>query len=248
MTGAGRIGENGRTGERANGRTGPILFGRAEAAGAARWHHGARFLDARMPDPHLFPALPPAPSDALPADPRAATLIRQLRLQPHPEGGWYREVFRSGASVDPLDGRPRRAALTTIDFLLAPGERSAWHRVASDEVWHLLEGGPLRLWLLSPALDRLETRVLRAVPPQTEAVDGVVPSTGDGSTDSAEPAAPRAVVPAGWWQAAEPLDGFAYVGATVGPGFDFDDFRFGRDAPGLHEALRTLGSDALRLL
>lgn len=82
---------------------------------------------------------------------RATQLIEQLQLQPHPEGGWYREVFRSPHAVQTADGRPPRSALTTIDFLLQRSQASAWHRVRSDEVWHLLEGESLTLWLLPPA-------------------------------------------------------------------------------------------------
>ena len=66
----------------------------------------------------------------------AADIIRHLQLRPHPEGGHFREVFRSTETVQPVDGRSPRAALTTIDFLLARGECSAWHRVRSDEAWH----------------------------------------------------------------------------------------------------------------
>jgi predicted cupin superfamily sugar epimerase len=159
---------------------------------------------------------------------RATALVRALRLVPHPEGGHYREVFRSAATVQPGDGRPVRAAITTIDFVLARGECSAWHRVSSDEVWHLLEGGALRLWLLSPALDRVEAVTLGAV-------------DGDGT-------GPRHVVPAGVWQAAEPLGDFAYVGATVGPGFDFADFAFLRDDPAASAGLAALRPDLARLL
>jgi uncharacterized protein len=64
--------------------------------------------------------------------PRAAELIERLRLQPHPEGGWYVEVHRS-------------AALTSIYFLLADGAFSRWHRVTSDELWCHLEGAPVEL-------------------------------------------------------------------------------------------------------
>lgn len=143
---------------------------------------------------------------------RAAELVRRLGMRPHPEGGWYAEVFRSSSRVLPDDDRPARAALTTIDFLLARGQFSAWHRVRSDEVWHLLEGGPLRLWTIQPA-GRQVTFV------------------------DLDPDCRRHVVPAGWWQAAEPLGDFAYVGATVGPGFDFADFAFGRDHPALRAVL-----------
>jgi hypothetical protein len=159
---------------------------------------------------------------------RAAELIAQLRLQPHPEGGHFREVFRSAASVQPGDARPPRSALTAIDFLLARGESSAWHRVRSDEVWHLLEGGPLRLWLMPPALDAVESVVLGAV-------------DGGGR-------APRHTVPARWWQAAEPLGDHAYVGATVAPGFDFADFAFLRDDAAARASLAVLRPDLCRLL
>ena len=77
--------------------------------------------------------------------PRAAALITELQLERHPEGGYYREIFRSADLVEPADGRGPRAALTTIYFLLPNGIVSRWHRVTSDEVWHLYEGGPLEV-------------------------------------------------------------------------------------------------------
>lgn len=152
---------------------------------------------------------------------RSQELIRSLDLQPHPEGGWYREVFRSERMVQPADSRPPRRSLTTIDFLLQAGQFSAWHRVQSDEVWHLLEGESLTLWMMPPDLGHLERLVLS-------------PSTRL-----------RQVVPADWWQAAEPGAEFAYVGATVGPGFDFADFSFGRDDPALSKAVTSLYADRL---
>ena len=158
---------------------------------------------------------------------RAAELIDRLGLQPHPEGGHFRETFRSAELVQPADARPARSALTTIDFLLARGECSAWHRVRSDEVWHLLEGTPLRLWLMSPSLDAVEAVTLGRV--------------------DADGTAPRHTVPAHWWQAAEPLGDFAYVGATVGPGFDFADFDFLRDDAAASACLATLRPDLVRL-
>lgn len=157
---------------------------------------------------------------------RADALIAALQLQPHPEGGHYREVFRSDDEVAPRDGRTARRAITSIDFLLRAGEFSAWHRVASDEVWHLLEGGPLRLWLMPPSGDRVESVELAPV--------------GGGRT-------PRHVVPAHWWQAAEPLGAFAYCAATVAPGFEFADFVFLRAAPADADRLRTLDASLARL-
>lgn len=158
---------------------------------------------------------------------RAAELVQLLGLAPHPEGGFYRELFRSAHGVQPDDGRPPRAGLTSIDFLLAAGQCSAWHRVLSDEAWHLLEGEALRLWLAPPDLAHVTS------------VD-LMPASATH--------APRHVVQAGWWQAAEPLGDYAYVGATVGPGFDFADFAFGRDNAPLQQALGQLAPALLRLL
>lgn len=157
---------------------------------------------------------------------RAATLIELLGLVPHPEGGHYREIFRSPHEVQPQDGRARRNALTSIDFVLQAGEFSAWHRVISDEAWHLLEGGALQLWCVPPTLDRLERVTL-------------------GQATAAQ--SPRHVVPAGWWQAAEPLGEFAYVGATVAPGFEFADFSFGRDDAAFMRALQQIDPTLVRL-
>lgn len=141
---------------------------------------------------------------------RPDALVRHLSLRPHPEGGWYSEVFRSRDQVSPADHRGPRAALTSIYFLLASGQQSRWHRVTSDEAWHFYEGDPLELWTVDPALDRLE-RILLA------------PYATDAS--SAEPISrPTHVVPAGCWQAARPTGAYSLVGCTVGPGFDFADF------------------------
>jgi predicted cupin superfamily sugar epimerase len=143
---------------------------------------------------------------------RSRELIDQLGLAPHPEGGWYREVFRSSAHVAPADGRPRRDALTTIYFLLEADQHSRWHRVMSDEVWVHLGGDALALYTCDA--------VLRTVPAHIKL--GPVDMHG---------AHPQHVVPAGQWQAAKPLvrpGGFGYclMTCTVGPGFDFDDFSF----------------------
>jgi uncharacterized protein len=172
-----------------------------------------------------------------PLHPRAAELIATLALRAHPEGGHYAELHRSAQTVDPGDGRPPRSALTSIDFLLAAGEFSAWHRVDSDEAWHLLEAAAgasdaapaaLRLWLVDPALTQLQTVTLAAV--------------------DAHGHRPRFVVPAQWWQAAEPLGAFAYVGATVGPGFEFADFTFGRSDADFVGAIGRLAPASMRLL
>lgn len=142
--------------------------------------------------------------------PRAAQLIAALGLVPHPEGGHFSEVFRSAACVRPLDERAERTALTTIFFLLAAGEVSRWHRVASDEVWHFYEGAPLELMVADSALCEVERRTLGPVAGQVRPVQ---------------------VVPAGAWQAACTTGAYTLVGCSVGPGFEFTDFQMLRDLP-----------------
>jgi predicted cupin superfamily sugar epimerase len=136
--------------------------------------------------------------------PRANDLIEVLGLSPHPEGGHYREVFRSSEVVRPNDERGERSALTTIYFLLTDDAHSRWHRVRSDEVWHFYEGGPLELMELDGDCRVLTTHRLGPL----------------GGNDNAS----VHVVRAGRWQAARSLGSYTLVGCTVGPGFDFADF------------------------
>ena len=143
---------------------------------------------------------------------RAAALIERLRLQPHPEGGFYAEVHRSQASVDPLDGRMQRAAQTSIYFLLPAGVVSRWHRVRSDELWCHLEGSPIELHLLH---DRVpSTTVLAPLSAATQ---------------------PQQVVPAWHWQAARSLGDYSLAACCVAPGFDFDDFELMPDTDPLRD-------------
>ena len=76
---------------------------------------------------------------------RAQQLIDTLDLAPHPEGGWYRQVFKSDELVTRQADGAQRSAVTTIYFLLVEGTYSAWHRVQSDEVWHFYEGDGVEL-------------------------------------------------------------------------------------------------------
>jgi predicted cupin superfamily sugar epimerase len=135
-------------------------------------------------------------------------LAVQLDLQPHPEGGWFRETWRSSASFWPAGYPGQRSAATAIYFLLHPGEESRWHVVRSDELWFWHSGGPLMLRLGGvgdqPAL-------------ASEVVLG-------GDVPSGEQ--PQTVVPGGTWQSAvsagvDPV----LVSCVVAPGFDFADFR-----------------------
>ena len=158
---------------------------------------------------------------------RAERLRATLRLEPHPEGGHFREIYRSPDRVQPGDGRPPRSAITTIFFLLQSGEQSRWHRVTSDEVWHYYEGEGLELLVAPPTMDRVARLVLGPV---------------------ADAQRPVYTVPAHWWQAARPLGSHALVGCTVGPGFDFADFSFLRDDDALCARLRAIDPSAATLI
>lgn len=131
--------------------------------------------------------------------------MEALGLLPHPEGGFYREVYRSDA-VLPLP-RGKRSLLTVIHFVLPPGGFSAWHVVRSDEVWAWAAGDVVRLHRLDDT-----------------GRHSVVELGGDfrcGETVVS-------VIPAGLWQAAECRgDSGAHLTCTVAPGFDFADFRIG---------------------
>jgi len=136
-------------------------------------------------------------------------LIDKLELKPHPEGGSYREIYRSSERVQTARGA--RVAITAIYYLLERDQVSRWHIVEADEIWHFYEGFPLELLGYHP-----EARAL-------------VRSVLGNTTDHQERAA---VIRKGVWQAARSLGDFSLVGCSVGPGFDFEDFRFVATLPG----------------
>jgi uncharacterized protein len=153
--------------------------------------------------------------------PRAAELIRLHHLKPHPEGGYYGELYRSSSGVRPHDGRYPRPAMTVIFFLLTAGQHSRWHRVRSDELWHACEGHPLILFEMSADLRELQQVAL-----------------GDGDSDARW----IHVVPAGAWQAARSRGAYTLVTCTVAPGFVFEDFDFMRGVPEAADAVRAFGT------
>ena len=124
-------------------------------------------------------------------------IIRELGMQPHPEGGWYAQTFRDTAGGE-------RGHSTAIYYLLTEGQRSHWHRVHDAvEVWHYYAGAPLSLH---------------------RSADGTTSESLTLGTDLAAGERPQAIVPANWWQAAESLGDFTLVGCTVSPGFEFSSF------------------------
>ena len=148
-------------------------------------------------------------------------LAELLDLAPHPEGGWYRQTWVSPETVELPDGRTRATA-TLIHFLLPAGESSAWHRVASDEVW-LAHTGSVLLDLGGSGGQPVHEFAVEAVTLGLDLAGGVVA---------------QAVVPAGVWQRTRPGTDDALVSCLVSPGFDFADFELASDAdaPGVTNA------------
>ncbi|MBG0564845.1 cupin domain-containing protein [Actinoplanes aureus] len=135
-------------------------------------------------------------------------LAEQLDMAPHPEGGWFRETWRSPVSFEPSGYDGPRSAATAIYFLLHPGEVSAWHVVRSDELWFWHSGGPLELRLGGSGETPGEGRIALLGP------------------DLAAGQRPQVLVPAGVWQTAVPAgDEPVLVSCVVAPGFDYADFR-----------------------
>ncbi|HEX7934621.1 MAG TPA: cupin domain-containing protein [Paraburkholderia sp.] len=136
-------------------------------------------------------------------------LIRRFDLKPHPEGGFFSETHRSAQRVsraDASNATPAHSASTAIYYLLCDGAHSAWHRIKSDEVWHFYAGEPLLVHMLDETGALVTHRLGHAL-------------THAGTVF-------QAVVPAGWWFAAECADPatFALAGCTVAPGFEFSEF------------------------
>jgi uncharacterized protein len=127
----------------------------------------------------------------------ADTIIRELGLKPHPEGGHYCEMFKDAA------GDGGRAHSTAIYYLLRAGEESRAHRIDAAEIWHFYRGGPLELIIEGPG-GVAQHHVL-----------GPAVERGE---------RPQIIVPPHAWQAARPLGDYTLVGCTVAPGFTFETF------------------------
>ncbi|PWU01404.1 MAG: hypothetical protein C5B52_07395 [Bacteroidetes bacterium] len=139
----------------------------------------------------------------------ASYFIDYYGLQAHPEGGYYKENYRSEEMINeeclPIRFRESRCFSTAIYYLLEAGQVSAFHRIKSDELWHFYHGSPLNIYVI---FENGEFELIRL---------GNSPGKGEVF---------QANVPAGSWFAAQPNDenGFSLVGCTVAPGFDYDDF------------------------
>jgi hypothetical protein len=147
-------------------------------------------------------------------------LIRQYDLLPHPEGGYYREQYRSAEQIK-KDALPERFSgdrvfSTAIYFLLEQSNFSAFHRIKSDECWHFYVGDTLHVHVIHPTGDYELIRLGQNV------------QAGEHF---------QAIVPAGSWFASETAEGgrFSFVGCTVTPGFDFEDFELAKAEELIHQ-------------
>lgn len=130
----------------------------------------------------------------------ADDLISILKLQPHPEGGAFRETYRSHIPAQTSD---ERSVCTAIYFLIRRGQPTSWHRVKSDEISHYYWGAPVELSLIDTN-GKLSKHIL--------------------GTDVKSGERPQIIIPANEWQSARSLGEYSLFGCTVSPGFDFNDF------------------------
>lgn len=136
-------------------------------------------------------------------------LVERFELEPHPEGGFFKEMYRSEGVIPQVslgkEYRGDRNWVTSIYFLLTKGNFSAFHRINQDEIWHHYDGSAILVHVIDPEGNYSVTRV---------------------GTDYEKGQIPQFVVPGGSWFASEVEENceFAFVGCTVAPGFDFDDF------------------------
>jgi len=136
-------------------------------------------------------------------------LIKKFGLIPHPEGGYFKETYRSQGEVSP-ESLPKeyqgsRNYATSIYFLLTSDTFSAFHKIKQDEIWHFYSGSPLMLYVISEAGEMTEHCI---------------------GNDFEKGHVPQFVVPGHHWFAAKTInpDDYSFVGCTVSPGFDFEDF------------------------
>ena len=141
--------------------------------------------------------------------------VAQYQLVPHPEGGYYKETYRSGVVLNkellPLGFCGDRNSSTAIYFLLEQGNFSAFHRIKSDECWHFYSGHTLLIHVLETSGNFYTIKL---------------------GNDAANGEVFQAIVPANSWFASEPAPNgsYCFVGCTVSPGFHFEDFELGKAA------------------
>ena len=141
-------------------------------------------------------------------------IIQQLQLVPHPEGGYFKETYRSAETLTTPEGKSRNIS-TAIYYLLENDDKSHFHRIQSDEIWHFHQNDPLEIFIIDQG-------------------ELIVKTLGNNFTQGE---VPQVVVPAGRWFAAQVKNasGYSLVSCTVAPGFDFADFELAEKETLIHE-------------
>lgn len=140
---------------------------------------------------------------------RAQKIIEHYSLTEHPEGGYYRRVYQSDKITETPSGT--RFLQTSIYYLLIGTQKSALHRLKSDEIWFWHEGSSVKIYCISPSGEKYNLLL---------------------GTDFTKKQAAQRIIPSGTWFSAEPENkkSYAFVSSTVSPGFDFDDFELAQQA------------------
>lgn len=134
--------------------------------------------------------------------------VEKLKLLAHPEGGFYKETYRSSIEIDSFKPNVKRNLSTAIYFLITKGNFSAFHKIKSDEMWHFYEGDSLMVHIIHPN-GKYEWMKI-----------GLDIENGE---------QPQGIVPANAWFASETNGDYSLVGCTVAPGFDFADFELAKE-------------------
>ena len=134
-----------------------------------------------------------------------SSLVEDLNLLPHPEGGFYKEMYRSPTIIN-AGGLVKKSAYTSIYYLLAGGDFSSWHRIKSDETWYFHSGCDISIYFFD------QNKALQTIQLGLESK------------------CLQATIPANTWFAAKPTqqDSFCLVSCAVAPGFEFADFEIGK--------------------
>ncbi len=158
--------------------------------------------------------------------------VEKLDLSPHPEGGFFKENYRCNENIAGNTLPPRflsdRSISTSIYFLLEKGQKSAFHRIKSDEIWHFYDGYPLTIYVIDNNGELIIYKL--GLDPENNVL-------------------PQIVIPANCWFAAETEGDFTLVGCTVSPGFDFSDFELAKkqnlisEYPNQHEIIEKFSID-----
>ena len=153
------------------------------------------------------------------------TIIEKLNLSEHPEGGYFRQTYKSGFIIQPQKESYKRSSVTHIYYFLSKGMHSIFHKVKHDEIWNLYDGEGVKLYIFNHKNNKVEEHIL-----------------------SKQDFEFHAVVRGDLWQAAEPVGDYVLAGCTVAPGWELEDEEYLSDHPEVIEKLGKLRPDLMRLI